>query len=97
LQLRFDLLALALELCVPPVSLLVLLLALVSVGVIATATFGAPPLAGWILLAAAGLCAVCAAAVWYKFARHTLPLRALAAVPFYVCRKIPIYLLFLFR
>lgn len=96
-QRRWDLLAIALELCVPPLSLLVMLW---------IAALGLATLAGilgmaWtpaILLAAEGLLIlVSIVGAWAKFGRRELPLLTLLAVPFYVLWKIPLYLTFIVR
>lgn len=94
-QKRFDLFALALELCVPPVSLLVM---------IWVAVMGAALLAGvlgflWvstIFLAIEGLLILISiVGAWLKFGRKDLPVLALLGVPFYLVWKIPLYLAFL--
>jgi len=94
-QLRFDLLALALELSIPPLSLLV------TIWVAAT---GLALLAGiWgaigmpvILLAITGLMIlVSVVGAWAKFGRTEVSALTLLSVPFYILWKIPLYLTFL--
>ena len=96
-QRRFDLLAIALELSVPPLSLLVILwLAALGCAVLA-ASLGLA-LTPAILLAAEGLLIlVSIVGAWAKFGRADLPLSTLLAVPFYVLWKIPLYVAFLVR
>lgn len=96
-QKRFDVLAIALDLCVPPLSLLVMLwLLLTAVALIAGLTLKlyAPVL----VLALEGLLLlVSVITAWAKFARETLPLAALLSVPGYILWKIPLYLTFLVK
>ncbi|GAB4461982.1 MAG: glycosyltransferase family 2 protein [Elainellaceae cyanobacterium] len=96
-QRRFDLIALALDLAVPPLALLVLLWAgscllaligFVASGIILPLVISA--LSGVFLLAAVLL-------GWYRFGRSLVPLSALLSVPFYVLWKVPLYFAFLFR
>ncbi len=94
---RFDLLALALDLCVPPLSLLVVLWLGLILGSLLAACLGASwmPL---VILAIAGLMLMSAIFVaWAKFGRSDLPLRELLAIPFYILWKIPLYFRFLVR
>jgi cellulose synthase/poly-beta-1,6-N-acetylglucosamine synthase-like glycosyltransferase len=96
-QKRWDLLAIALELCVPPLSLLFMIwLSALAVASLAT-SFGANLLPA-ILLAIEGLLILLAViGAWFKFGRQDLPILTLLAVPFYVFWKIPLYLAFLVR
>lgn len=94
---RLDLFWLALDLAVPPLSLLVL--GLTGATVIAAIGWllgnSAVPLtmlvAAWAMLLAAIF------AGWAGHCRRQVPLRALAAVPFYMLMKLPIYLAFLVK
>ncbi len=94
-QKRFSLLAIALDLCVPPLSLLVMLwsAALIAAGITSLALGLHLPM---LLLALEGLLLFTAVTVaWAKFARHRLPLVTLLSVPLYVLWKIPLYFAFL--
>lgn len=89
---RPALLALGLDLLVPPLALLAALLggalaAAVAIGA-ATGTWTAAT------VAAGALAAVVAATLvaWFAHARRVLPLRDLARIPFYVAWKLPLYL-----
>lgn len=96
-QRRLDLLALALDLLVPPLSLLVLLL--LDTGLVA-ATVGLLTGAwGPAILPAGSLLSVAAAVIvgWWTSARKTVPFRALAGVPVYLVWKLPLYLRFILR
>lgn len=89
------LLAMGFDLCVPPISLLVLLW---TIAISATVLWAAIT-AVWgpaALVAGAGLL-VCLAVIasWVSFGRSTVPLSALVNVPAYVALKIPLYLAFL--
>ncbi|HEY9884023.1 MAG TPA: glycosyltransferase [Thermosynechococcaceae cyanobacterium] len=96
-QKRFDVLAIALDLCVPPLSLLVMLwLLLTTAALVAGLTLRlyAPVL----VLALEGLLIlVSVMTAWAKFARNTLPLTTLLSVPGYILWKIPLYLTFLVK
>jgi cellulose synthase/poly-beta-1,6-N-acetylglucosamine synthase-like glycosyltransferase len=96
-QRRFDLLALALELAVPPLSLLVMgWLALMGLSVI-TGFLGASWLPTILLGIAGGMMATAVLAGWFRFGRTTLPPQTLLAVPLYILWKVPLYLAFLFK
>lgn len=82
--------ALALDLAVPPLSLLALLVAVaLALGLAA----GAPLPA----LAAAGALAAAVLLAWWRWGRDTVPLRTLLLGPAYAFCKIPLYLRFLLR
>ncbi len=96
-QKRFDVLAIALDLCVPPLSLLVMLWLLFAVAAI-VAGLTLKLYAPLLVLALEGLLLlVSVMTAWAKFARNTLPLAALLAVPGYILWKIPLYLTFLVK
>ena len=94
---RPEALALALELCVPPLALFVtawLGLAIVTVAWGAVSGLWIP--AG--LSAVSGSCLVAAILLaWAKFGRADLPLSELLAIPLYILWKIPLYLKFLVK
>ncbi|MBW4628504.1 MAG: glycosyltransferase family 2 protein [Brasilonema octagenarum HA4186-MV1] len=96
-QKRFDLLVSVLDLCVPPLSLLVVMwLVLMALSLV----FGVLA-ASWmpaVIVATAGLCFLIAILIaWTKFARQDLPLRELLTIPFYILWKIPVYFKFLVK
>jgi cellulose synthase/poly-beta-1,6-N-acetylglucosamine synthase-like glycosyltransferase len=92
------LVALGLDLLVPPLALLVLVEVLVAAAAWAAAAAGLtsfrPP-----LLATLGLGGTAAAVVaaWLWFARGTLPVRYLLFIPIYVAWKIPLYVVLALR
>jgi cellulose synthase/poly-beta-1,6-N-acetylglucosamine synthase-like glycosyltransferase len=89
------LLALGIDLCVPPIALLALLVALVWVGSgLLYALAGiAPPFLLTSLVA--GLLAFSVFLCWANYGRQTLALPQLALAPGYALRKVPLYLKFL--
>jgi cellulose synthase/poly-beta-1,6-N-acetylglucosamine synthase-like glycosyltransferase len=92
-----SLFGLALELSVPPLSLLLLLWAVVLAGAVGLWLCDGSALPA-LVLAAGGVGTLLAIfAAWFKFGRESLPLSALLAAPFYVLWKIPIYLTFFFH
>jgi len=88
------LVAFALDLCVPPLSLLVLLLALTEAATLFWfATIG---LVGPLIVSSAALGALAASigAAWWRFGQEVVSLRELTAVPAYCLLKIPSYVRF---
>jgi len=96
-QKRFDLFAIALDLCVPPLSLLVMLWTAAMGGALLATGLGV----SWmptILLAMEGLLfSISIVGAWVKFGRTNLPMLTLLAVPLYILWKIPLYFAFLVR
>lgn len=96
-QKRFELFAIALDLCVPPLSLLVMMWAAAMGGTLLAGGLGA----SWIptvLLAMEGLLiSISIVGAWAKFGRANLPILTLLAVPLYILWKIPLYFAFLVR
>jgi cellulose synthase/poly-beta-1,6-N-acetylglucosamine synthase-like glycosyltransferase len=94
---RIDLLGMALDLSVPPLSFLALLWALAGLGA-ALAWVGLGVRLPFFLLAGSGAAAFLALlAVWLRFGRCYLPFQSLLVVPFYVLWKVPIYIGFFLR
>lgn len=91
---RPSLIAVALDLAPPPLSLLVTLAAAATAACVA----GGALLGAWgptVLSAAAlGLLAAALFAAWARFGRGYLPARALLGIPLYLLWKLPIYLNF---
>jgi cellulose synthase/poly-beta-1,6-N-acetylglucosamine synthase-like glycosyltransferase len=92
------LLAIALDLAVPPLALLAILVASV------VATTGVSAAAGWasaaplyVALAGAGGLAFAVLVAWLGWGRRILSLRDLAVIPLYALAKLPIYMLFWVR
>jgi len=93
---RFSLLLLALDISIPPLSLLVVtwLIAIVLASA-AWLLVGASILPTIALGISGSLLMLSVLAVWFKFASTDLPLKDLLSIPFYVVSKIPIYFKFL--
>ena len=91
------LLALALDLCVPPLALLVLLVLAVLAASAALFALTAVALPLWLAAVALALLASCVLACWGRYGRHVVSLADLAFAPFYALSKLPLYLAFLAR
>ena len=96
-QRRADLLAIALDLSVPPLSLLMILLAVATGGAVLVAMLGASPAPAGLLAIGDGLVLVAVTAAWLRFCRTWLPVSALLAAPLYALWKIPLYWGFIVR
>ncbi|WP_448570660.1 glycosyltransferase family 2 protein [Trichothermofontia sp.] len=97
-QRRLDLLALALDLSVPPLSLLVLLWLgafILAVGTRGLGIMGGLPTLG--LAIAGGMLTLAILMAWLGFARDQVSLTLLLAIPLYILWKIPLYVAFLIR
>ncbi len=96
-QKRFDLFISTLDLCIPPLSLLVIVWLAVMIISVLFAYVGM----SWIpalISALAGFCFLTAImTAWAGFAAKKLPLSQLLILPFYVIGKIPVYLQFLIK
>ena len=94
---RPELLALALELGVPPLALLWMAWALLAGAALALGTLGGSWLPAGLLAASGAAGAAAVASAWAGFARAVVPARALVAAPLYAVRKIPLYASFFTR
>ena len=97
LRLSPALIGLALDLLIPPLSLLVMtVVPLCAIGFVYGLVSGS-----WVAAEVAAGSLLCVGlavlAGWWRAARAFIPLRTLLGVPFYVLWKVPIYLAFLFR
>ena len=96
-QQRFDLMAIALDLSVPPLSLLVAIWVAAFAASLLAATIGTSAIPA-ILLAVQGLLIlVSIVSAWAKFGRADISGATLLSVPFYILWKIPLYLGFLLK
>jgi cellulose synthase/poly-beta-1,6-N-acetylglucosamine synthase-like glycosyltransferase len=96
-QRRVALLGLALELSVPPLSMLFLLWAAALLGSTLLGYFAGTWLPA-LVLAGSGLATLLAIfTAWCKFGRAHLPFWSLLAAPLYALRKVPIYFGFFLR
>jgi cellulose synthase/poly-beta-1,6-N-acetylglucosamine synthase-like glycosyltransferase len=94
---RADLVAMALDLMVPPLALLTGAILGVTLAAAIAAAIGASagPLLLCLISGALVLAAVLSA--WWRFGRRLIPAHLLAGVPLYVLWKLPIYLAFIVR
>ncbi|PSF36181.1 glycosyl transferase [Aphanothece hegewaldii CCALA 016] len=96
-QKRLDLLSLALELGVPPLSFLVLLWGIaIIIGLLAGIISGIW-LPVFLIILAGLLLFVAILMAWYRFGRPMIEKKALLSIPFYLVWKIPLYFAFLIR
>ncbi len=94
---RWELLALALELSVPPLSLLVIFWGLGMTGAVLLNLSGAGIFAVMLFAIMGAMIFLAIFLAWIKFGRKIISGLALLSVPFYLLWKIPIYLSFLFK
>lgn len=97
LKRRFDLLALALDLCIPPLSLLVMIWVVFMGGALLAGALGTSWMPSIFLAIEGQLIFISIASAWAKFGRDDFPVRTLLSVPFYILGKIPLYLAFLIQ
>jgi cellulose synthase/poly-beta-1,6-N-acetylglucosamine synthase-like glycosyltransferase len=89
--------ALALDLCVPPLALFAVLWTVLAVAALVHALLAAAWLPVALLGSAGVLVAAAVAVAWVGFARPLVPASALLAVPGYVLWKLPLYAALLTR
>ena len=94
---RFELFTLALELGVPPLSLLVMLWGVAMGGALLAGILGATWIPALILALAGLLIFISIVGAWAKFGRSHIPGLVLLTIPFYLLWKIPLYFAFLVR
>jgi len=94
---RLDLFVLALDLLVPPLSLLVMLWLVGTIAALVGLYFGASSVPAFLLGVEGILIAIAVLVAWAKFCRRELPARVLLTIPLYVMWKIPLYFAFLFK
>lgn len=91
------LLALVIDMCVPPLALLMLLVVTVTAcsALLMASTGIAQPF--WVAVVTLALLSSTVLLCWYRFGRNVIPLSGLLRVPAYVIGKIPLYATFLRR
>lgn len=95
---NFAALGLALDISVPPLSLLVMTWLVSMIITWMAAIFIGISIVPAILVTIAGILLLIGVILaWSKFGRSDLPLKNLIAIPFYILSKIPIYLKFLIK
>ncbi|MDR7092352.1 glycosyltransferase family 2 protein [Hydrogenophaga laconesensis] len=93
-----SLVALTLDMCVPPLALLTMLLSAQAVVACLLAWLGlAWPVVATVSLAGFALLALSVLAGWWKAGRRWIGFGELMSVPWYIVRKLPLYLGFLTR
>ncbi len=91
-QKRLDLLVMALDLSVPPLSLLVMILTSTLVMSIGVGLFGLSWYPALILGISEFLLVSTVIAIWAKYGRSVISLKQLMSVPLYILWKLPVYL-----
>lgn len=93
-QKRYDLFTLALELAVPPVSLLIL----IWLGITLIATLIGILFQNWLALElqliSGGILFLAFFLAWYQFGQEIISFKKLLMIPFYIIWKIPMYIIF---
>jgi len=90
-----NLFALALDLSVPPLALLLLAVLIVFIACVVFFLVTSRALPLWLASATLALLGSAVLLAWGRYARHILSFRSLAYAPFYALWKIPLYLKFL--
>ena len=95
---NFAALGLALDIFIPPLSLLVMTWIAAATFIWLVVIFGGVSVTPAILVSIAGAFLMAGVLLaWSRFGRSDLPLKNLVAIPFYILSKIPIYLKFLIK
>ena len=96
-QANLNMLAIALDMCVPPLALLVLIISMLSaVGMFMVIVTQQLMPWSWVFLDFL-LVATVVILAWYKFGRNIVKFSELLMVPFYVLAKVPLYIKFVFK
>lgn len=96
-QKRFDLFVSALDLCVPPLSLLVIAWLGTTIFSFVTGLLLGIWTPAIVLSLAGSLLSIAILSAWAKFGRSDLPFLQLLSIPFYILWKIPLYFQFLVK
>jgi len=97
LKMDWRLLGLALDIGVPPLSLLVLL-SLLGLALLAVSSFWIGSYVALVLLLSSfTFCAIILVATWWKFGRDYLTLKELCSIPVYIVSKLSVYATFIFK
>ena len=89
--------AMAFDVCVPPLTTLVMALSVVLLVSALTTWFGAPPISLLVSAVAMAMLAASLAVAWRQFGRKAVSLRELGTVPLYVLGKVPMYVRMLWK
>ena len=96
-QRRFELLALALDLGVPPLSLLVMIWGITIIASLFLGILGGAWIPTVVLSITGLLIFISIVGAWIKFGRNTIPGSVPLAIPVYILWKIPLYMTFLIK
>jgi cellulose synthase/poly-beta-1,6-N-acetylglucosamine synthase-like glycosyltransferase len=96
-QVNLNMLAMALDMCVPPLALLVLIISTLSAVGMFMALMTQQMMPWSCIFLDLLLVAVAVILAWYKFGRHIVKFSELLMVPFYILAKIPLYIKFVFK
>ncbi len=96
-QRRFDLFGLTLELCIPPLSLLITFWFISIVGTLCGVILGLSSIPLVILIIEGIFIFLSLFAAWIKFGRSDIPLKTMLSLLFYLFWKIPLYWAFPFK
>ena len=91
------LVAMGLDLLVPPMALLVILLVMMLFVTLLAGILGAGFTAFGMIFGGLGWVILAVGLAWFAYGRDTLPLKYMATIPAYVAWKIPLYLSFFFK
>jgi len=94
---RWELLFLAVDLAIPPLSLLAMLWGAVTLGSLLASFLGVSTLPLSLLLIQGVFLAIAIFSAWFKFCRSVIPLKFFLFVPLYIAWKVPLYLAFLVK
>lgn len=89
---RISLVALGIDLAVPPLALLMMMLVVVAGCAVGLALAGHPGPSGVLTAIGLGMVLIGVLVAWAAHARRTIPFRRLLAVPGYLLWKVPLYL-----
>ena len=96
-QRDMSLLLMALDLSIPPLSLLGLcLIVMLSIAML-LAFFTANFIPFVLMMLLTAVFAIAALIAWYKFGQEIVAFKVLSGIPFYILRKIPLYVAFLLK
>jgi hypothetical protein len=88
---RLGIVAMGMDLLVPPLALLVGLLVFVASVALCVVMLGGSSFPGWLAMLGLGLVGVGVAIGWARYGRQLVPFRYLLLVPFYLIWKVPLY------
>ncbi|MGI8981862.1 MAG: glycosyltransferase family 2 protein [Pirellulaceae bacterium] len=94
---RWDLLCLACDLAIPPLSLLVTIYAAMLLLTTAAAVLTARPAPALLLFAVVPIFLLAIASGWFVHCRQVIPLGTLLTAPLYILKKLPLYGSFLWK